>query len=112
MPAVIVDSSWIDMLAGLAKSSICRTPPDFCAAAGAPFARVATSQPSAIKHSHFRPICPSCFPATRRFFSVLKPPALFVEPDVFHAPAVVDAVGHLCVALDPGLPAAGPSRVD
>src|SRR5262249_16694128 len=31
IPAVIVDSSWIDMLAGLAKSSICRIPPGFCA---------------------------------------------------------------------------------
>src|SRR4051812_994693 len=31
----IVDSSWIDMLAGLVISGILRTPPDFCAAAGA-----------------------------------------------------------------------------
>jgi hypothetical protein len=31
MPAAIVDSSWIDMLAGLAKPGICKMPPDFCA---------------------------------------------------------------------------------
>ena len=36
---------------------------------------------------------------------------LIVEPDVFHAPAVVDAVGHQCQALDPGLPAGGAGRV-
>jgi hypothetical protein len=31
---VIVDSSWIDMLAGAAKSSICSVPPLFCAKPG------------------------------------------------------------------------------
>jgi hypothetical protein len=36
---------------------------------------------------------------------------LFVEPDVFHAPAVEDAVGHQAQVLDPGLPAGGDSRV-
>src|SRR5215831_1847247 len=36
---------------------------------------------------------------------------LFVEPDVFHAPAVEDAVGHQGQVLDPGLPAGGDSRV-
>src|SRR5205807_695062 len=36
---------------------------------------------------------------------------LFVEPDVFHAPAVIDAIGHQCQALDPGLPAGGSGRV-
>src|SRR6516225_2919771 len=30
---------------------------------------------------------------------------LFVEPDVFHAPAIEMAVHHLTEALDPGLPA-------
>src|SRR5690349_21693294 len=39
IPAVIVDSSWIDIEAGLAKSSICRMPPCFCAATGAAAAR-------------------------------------------------------------------------
>src|SRR6266851_9620021 len=34
VPAVIVDSSCIDIDAGLEKSGICRTPPDFCASAG------------------------------------------------------------------------------
>src|SRR6266446_6710258 len=37
----IVDSSWIDMLAGLVPSGIRRMPPDFCATAGAA-PRVAT----------------------------------------------------------------------
>src|SRR6516162_7671879 len=36
---------------------------------------------------------------------------LFVEPDVFHAPAVEDAVGHQAQVLDPGLPAGADSRV-
>src|SRR6516164_1475678 len=36
---------------------------------------------------------------------------LFVEPDIFHAPAVEDAVGHQGQVLDPGLPAGGDSRV-
>ena len=44
--AVIVDSSWIDMLAGLAKSGICKMPPDFCANA-VPVRRGATSSPAA-----------------------------------------------------------------
>src|SRR5258708_11839545 len=37
----IVDSSWIDMLAGLVISGIRRMPPDFCANAGAVAAAIA-----------------------------------------------------------------------
>src|SRR5262249_27266353 len=44
------------------------------------------------------------------WFSWLQPGAprtarLLVEPDVFHAPAVVDAVDHRRQPVDPGLPA-------
>ena len=35
-----------------------------------------------------------------------------VEPDVFHPPAVIDAVGHQGQVLDPGLPAGGARRVE
>src|SRR5882762_7561366 len=49
MPTAIVDSSWIDMLAGLVKLGICRMPPDFWAKAGVAPIRPASSQP-AIAH--------------------------------------------------------------
>jgi hypothetical protein len=59
VPAVIVDSSCIDMLAGLAKSGICRTPPDFCASAGATAARTAPSNAAGTANrSRLRPILP------------------------------------------------------
>src|SRR6266851_5728111 len=45
MPAAIVDSSWIDMLAGLAKPGICRMPPGFCAAAGSVMASIRNRLP-------------------------------------------------------------------
>jgi hypothetical protein len=48
MPAAIVDSSWIDMLAGLAKPGICRIPPGFCADAGSATA-AANPSPSAAR---------------------------------------------------------------
>src|SRR6516164_8029448 len=37
---------------------------------------------------------------------------LFVEPDVFHAPAVVHAVDHCRQTLHPRLPAGGPARME
>ena len=43
--------------------------------------------------------------------SALNKTRLFVQPDVFHAPAVVLAVDHDGQVLDPGLPAGGDSRV-
>src|SRR6516165_5356643 len=46
MPAAIVDSSWIDMLAGLAKPGICRMPPGFCANAGPANSAAASSAPA------------------------------------------------------------------
>src|SRR6185295_6687902 len=51
MPAVIVDSSWIDIDAGLAKSSICKMPPDFCASAG-PETPIADAKPPRIAMLH------------------------------------------------------------
>src|SRR5215472_13605858 len=47
IPAAIVDSSWIDMLAGLAKPGICRMPPGFCADAVAATNDAAASRPAA-----------------------------------------------------------------
>src|SRR6516162_1203584 len=44
--AITADSSWIDMLAGLSKTGILRTPPCFWANAGAA-ARIAPSKPPA-----------------------------------------------------------------
>src|SRR5260370_24694998 len=35
---------------------------------------------------------------------------LFIEPEVFEAPAIVDAVDHDCQTLDPGLPAGAAGR--
>src|ERR1700730_5246481 len=37
---------------------------------------------------------------------------LLVAPDVFHAPAVVDAVGHQRQVFDPGPPAGGAGRIE
>src|SRR6202040_915757 len=37
---------------------------------------------------------------------------LFIQPDVFEAPAIVDAVDHYRQALDPGLPAGAAGRVE
>ena len=46
----------------------------------------------------------------RRILSAQRSP-LFVEPDVFEPPAVVDAVDHDGQAFDPGLPAGPAARV-
>src|SRR6516225_2181697 len=45
------------------------------------------------------------------FSSASLPRPLFVEPDVFEAPAVVDAVAHDSQPPDPGLPTGCPARV-
>src|SRR5947208_7540030 len=63
IPAAIVDSSWIDMLAGLAKPGICRMPPGFCATAGLPIAATKPEMPAA-KNTRIR-----------RVISVASPPA-------------------------------------
>src|SRR5260370_35861910 len=51
-------------------------------------------------------------PIVWRFLVADQPGALlFVEPDVFEAPAIVDAVDHDRQTLDPGLPAGAAGRV-
>jgi hypothetical protein len=55
IPAAIVDSSWIDMLAGLAKPGICRMPPGFCANAAVATSRAASSGLAA-RHDRGLPI--------------------------------------------------------
>src|ERR1700730_9317606 len=52
--AAIVDSSWIDMLAGLAKSGICKMPPGFCARAGPTKATAKPNPPAAKKTRNAR----------------------------------------------------------
>src|ERR1051326_5076578 len=105
IPAVIVDSSWIDIEAGLAKSSICRTPPGFWADAGSAQRLAAKSTAALVKRRKLLRIGPP--PVARPRLQ-----ALLVEPDVFHPPAVVDAVGHHRVPLEIGLPAARPGWVE
>src|SRR6516165_1300639 len=108
----IVPSSWIDMLAGLSGSYIFRMPPGFCANAtlaaaetmsiGAAIANALRSRFIAV----FLPLfvaglpLPSILETQRRLRLVLPTPQqdrltrLLVEPDVFEARAVVDAVDH------------------
>src|SRR5581483_10126432 len=57
MPAAIVDSSWIDMLAGLAKSGMWRMPPDFWAKLGAAPRQAAATATDKTLRSRF--ICAS-----------------------------------------------------
>src|ERR1700730_5975683 len=52
--APIVDSSWIDMLAGLAKSGICKMPPGVCARAGPTKATAKPNPPAAKKTRNAR----------------------------------------------------------
>src|SRR3984893_15487580 len=98
--AVIVDSSWIDMLAGLAKSGICRMPPGFCAKPGTARSKATSNAPVAAGARRFRAICVS---AVR---------GLFVQPDVLVAPAVVDAIDHDGQPFHPGLPTGSAARVE
>src|SRR4029077_15385306 len=99
--AARVDSSRIDMLAGLSKCDSLRMPPCFWASAGPP-AAIAISTAAMP-------------PTVRDFLSIRASPLLFaqlfVEPDVFHAPLVVDAVGHDRQPFDPGLPAGVADRI-
>src|SRR5437016_210279 len=101
----IVDSSWIDMLAGLVPIGTRRTPPDFSAEAGAA-ARVAASNTAARS-------------AARKTRVNSLPPRLlrtgcelFVEPDVLHPVAVVDAIDHGHEPLDVGLRAGPAARIE
>src|ERR1700736_237526 len=78
----IVDSSWIDIEAGLVSSGIRKMPPDFCAKAGAA-PRVAANNARATIPTHRRMSCSPAFGEP-----------LSIEPDVFEAPAVGEAVDH------------------
>src|SRR2546430_4535069 len=114
MPATIVDSSWIDIEAGLAKLGICKVPPDFCATAGNA-SRKAAAKPAAIGKNARRSRlirAPSVPAMCGRYPSVFRDPCLFVQPDVFHAPAVIDAVDHDRQALHMRLPAARADRIE
>src|SRR5215831_5385559 len=116
--AAPVASSCSDMLAGLSKNEILRMPPAFWASADCP--------------QHITPSIAPATAAVRMLCVIDVPPNLsscapiaaavsaddrtvirsFVEPDVFHAPLVVDAVGHERQPLDPRLPAGGSSRIE
>src|SRR6266699_1929809 len=83
------------MLAGLSQCWILSIPPDFCASAILPLESNSNRAPNAAQLDSLLPIIafsPSCAD-------------LFVEPHIFHAVAVVDAVHHRRVALDVGMPA-------
>ena len=60
-----VDSSWIDMLAGLSKKYILRMPPGFCASAGA-MTTVPNSTPAVASATIFRIIWAPPGPGLRR----------------------------------------------
>src|SRR5467141_211059 len=77
-----------------------RTPPCLCAKA-APATNIATRNGHAVSARRSRRI-------SGTFLCRRGGKGLFVEPDVFHAPAVEDAVDHDRQALDPGL-LAGPA---
>src|SRR5438034_2188565 len=112
--ATTVVSSWIDMLAGLSIMYCLRIPPCFWAsAAGA--AETAISRPAATARLKNRRVISVFLPLVVGLSSRGRRPRsgrgcqrnrLFVEPDIFHAPAVVDAIDHDRVALDLGAPAA------
>src|SRR5436305_465926 len=84
------------MLAGLSQCWIFKTPPAFWASAG-PALVTAIIKPPANAATHgFRAI---------GLATPFVAPELPVEPDVFEAPAVVDAVDHDRQPLDRRLPA-------
>src|SRR5438132_8150506 len=83
--------------AGLSAMYIFKIPPCFCADAGSGAIKATRNAAAAARAQIFR--------------FIYRPPKLLVEPDVFHAPAVVDAVGHQRQPLDPGLPAGASGRV-
>src|SRR5260370_3684063 len=91
-----VASSRIDMLAGLSKCDSLNTPPDFCAYAPPAPAMAAVSTPSAATIRQVLVMLPSTAAAE---------PSL-VQPDIFHAPVVVDAVDHDGQPFELGDPAA------
>src|SRR4029077_20664152 len=111
----IVDSSWIDMLAGLVPNGTRKTPPDFSAWAGSHSNRPANNPPAAkLQRSAFICLHPSRrggSPALCRGL-IFGARGLLVEPDVFHTVAVVDAVDHGHEPLDVGLRAVPAARIE
>src|SRR5580693_9774319 len=113
--AAPVASSCSDMLAGLSKNEILRTPPDFCARAGCSARRRASNGPAVANipkrgcitpppavfstlraHPSLRaqrsnlggpsPVDRACFVATLLAMTTELGAQLFVQPDVFEAP--------------------------
>src|SRR5690348_8484400 len=82
------------MLAGLSQCWTLNVPPDFCASAMLPVESTSSRAPAAVQFDSLHPI-----------IGFLLPCQLFVEPYIFHAVAVVDAVHHRRVVLDVGMPA-------
>src|SRR6516225_4386651 len=104
-------------------------PPRFCALAGSAVAKAESSKPAAMIECCGCLIFLTLSPALGRLH-LASPPAvesitptqgtqgdgptgvLFIEPDVFHAPAVEDAVNHDRQPLDIGLPAGPAFRIE
>src|ERR1051325_7698397 len=136
----IVTSSKTDMLAGLSRCAICRTPAGRCAAAGAatsastrltiaaPIAQHRSPDDSrrlrlaareiarrvpAVARTRGMACAPIVTPGPQAVVSAgLRASAvLLVQPSVFEAPAVVIAVHHHRVPLEIGLPAGGRYRI-
>src|SRR5690348_8864027 len=97
--AAIVDSSWIDIEAGLVTNGMRRMPPYFSALAAA--VPVAASISATATVVMVRRIA---FPLNR-FIWPLPGKGLFVEPGVFPAIGAEDAVGTQRDVLDVRLPA-------
>jgi len=113
--AAIVDSSWIDMLAGLSPEGIRRIPPGFWAKAEPLSHRLASNPPAAAKLRRFAFIRSTLRGARGLRASgglIFGTRELLVEPDVFHAVAVVDAVDHGHEPLDIGLHAGPAARIE
>src|SRR4029077_6735641 len=51
-------------------------------------------------------------PQRAKISTMIMRPSLFIQPYVFHAPTVVDAVYHCRQTLDPGMPARRSTRVE
>src|SRR5215813_2771658 len=98
--AMMVASSWIDMLAGLSTVNILRMPPAFCADPGSPLNRAAHSGPAIAMARIFLAICAS-LGSTREKPAALFSETLILDPKVLKAVAVVDAIDHQSQPLHP-----------
>src|SRR5437763_14012303 len=105
----IVDSSWIDIEAGLVTNGMRRMPPDFSAAA-VPAALVASSS-AAAKFVRLRRIAILPITSSYRHPGEFET-TLFVEPGVFPAVAAEDAVHLQRDVLDVGLPAGRDAAIE